>query len=313
MKELTAATRGGELAIVQTRIIEGMLRTSDPDLRIKVKKVGTKGDSDRSTVLWKLNGAGFFTSRVEEVLLAGEADFAVHSFKDLPVKENESLIIAAVCNREFAEDCLIAAGRVNSIEELPVSARVGTSSLRRVVQIKRLRADLEPVPIRGNVPTRIGKVDKREFDAIVLARAGVERIGLAERISFCFNPLEFLPAAAQGALAVQCREGNDRVREILSRINDEEARILSFAERKVLSEMQCGCHAPVGVFAKIDGDDIIIRAFISDLQGSKFIKRVEKASVGKAEQLAKKIGFELLDAGGREILKKLERQNEAGS
>ena len=155
METLTAATRSSPLALVQTKIVIELLKKTHPDIDVKLKTITTKGDRDKTTALWRLKGYGFFTSQLEQALLDGHADFAVHSFKDLPTAEREGLIVAAVFDRNFVEDCLISASPVDSIEQLPNGARIGTSSLRRAAQLRHLRPDLEPTPIRGNVQTRL--------------------------------------------------------------------------------------------------------------------------------------------------------------
>jgi hydroxymethylbilane synthase len=307
MNVLTVATRGGDLAIAQTRLIISALRKTCPDLQIKIKKITTKGDRDKSTALWDLKNAGFFTSQVEDALLSGQADFAVHSFKDLPTQQRKGLILTAVCERTFPEDCLIANDSVGSIRQLSQSARIGTSSLRRAAQIRHLRADLKPAPIRGNVPTRIKLLQQGKFDAIILARAGVERLGLGRKISLCFDPENFIPAPAQGALAVQTRIDDPATTELIAAIDDKKLRTITFAERRVLAAMQCGCHAPVGAFAKIVGNDMDICAFISDLEAKNFIRRRLTGPAADADNLAEKIANELLNADGREILEKLEK------
>jgi hydroxymethylbilane synthase len=305
MKILTVATRGGALAIAQTKIVNAGLQRIYPDLKIEIKTVATRGDRDRRTALWDLKDSGFFTSQVEDALLAGEADLAVHSFKDLPTRLREGLTIAAVCDRAFPEDCLVSPNPISAIEQLGNSAKIGTSSLRRAVQIRRLRKDLEPVPIRGNVQTRIRKLDKGEFDAVILARAGLERLALGDKISFCFDPRNFIPAPAQGALAVQTRETDIEIGKVVAAIDDEKVRMVTFAERQVLATMQCGCHAPVGAFANIVGDNIEICAFISDLQGENLVRREIVGPASKGQALAEQLAQELLQDGGREILAKL--------
>lgn len=304
-KVLTVATRGGRLAVAQTEIVISALKKIYPDIKIRIRKITTRGDRDRRTALWKLRTTGFFTSQVEDALLVGEADFAVHSFKDLPTRKREGLTIAAVCERQFAEDCLIAADSVISIEQLRPSAKIGTSSLRRIAQIKHLRADVEPASIRGNVLTRIKRLTEGKFDAIILARAGIERLGLSAKISFCFDPTQFISAPAQGALAVQTRTSDMATGKLLAAIDDEKTRMLTFAERRVFSTMQCGCHAPVGAFAKILGNEIQIHAFISDLEGKNFISRQISGTAADTDKLADKIANELLNAGGRKILQSL--------
>jgi hydroxymethylbilane synthase len=307
MKVLTVATRGGALAIAQTEYVVASLRRIHPGLEIEIKQITTTGDQDRRTALWNLRDTGFFTSQLEDALMAREADFAVHSFKDLPTAQPEGLDIAAVFDRNFIEDCLIAKDPVNSIGQLKASAKIGTSSLRRAAQLKHLRPDLKPTPIRGNVQTRLDKLDTDEFDAVLLARAGLERLGLADRISFVFDPAVFIPAPAQGALGIQSRTDDAETNKILAAIDEEDARIATSAERAILTTMQCGCHAPVGAYAKITEGEINIRAFISDVQGKDFIIRQTIGPAAEAENLAEKIATELLEAGGSEILESLER------
>jgi hydroxymethylbilane synthase len=310
-KALTVATRGGALAIAQTEIVTGSLTKMHPDMQIKTRKVATKGDRDRHTVLWNLKDTGFFTSQVEDALLAGEADFAVHSFKDLPTRQREGLTIAAVRDRQFVQDCLVAATPISSAEQLRSAARIGTSSLRRAAQVRRLRNDLQPTPIRGNVRTRIRRLRAGEVDAIILARAGMERLGLTEQISYCFDPKQFIPAPAQGALAVQTRSDDIATTKLIAALNDSSARATAFAERQVLVTMQCGCHAPVGAFAEMTGDNITIRAFISDLQGEEFLVREVTGPASRAGDLAERLANELLEAGGREILDELETNKDS--
>ncbi len=312
--------------MAQTNIVVSALKEQYPDMEVNFKCVTTAGDSDSQTVLWDLKESGFFTSKVEEALLAGEADFAVHSFKDLPTKERQGLTIAAVCDRQFAEDCLIARNNISSINQLPKSAKVGTSSLRRAAQLRHLRPDIEPTPIRGNVTTRLKKLEEGKsfdpaqarpeqgrgdgFDAIILARAGVERLGLVDKISFCFEPNQFIPAPAQGALAVQTRSDDSTTTRLIATIDDKKARIVCSAERQVLTTMQCGCHAPVGAFAECVDNNLRIVAFISDLQGEVFIRREISGPTSQATTLAEQIANEILKAGGNKILKELDKNQE---
>lgn len=306
MSVLTVATRGGKLAISQTGLVCSLLKKIYPGLQINIKTITTRGDRDRRTALWNLKDTGFFTSKLEDALLASDADFAVHSFKDLPTHHRDGLTIAAVCDRQFAEDSLLAADSVTSIDQLPHAAKIGTSSLRRAAQLKHLRPDLLPTPIRGNVLTRIRRLKEGKFDAIILARAGIERLGLADKISFCFDPKKFIPAPAQGALAVQTRTDDRATNELIAAIDDEKARTITFAERRILTTMQCGCHAPVGAFAKIAGDDIEITAFISDLDGKNFIRRRIAGPAEQADTLAENIANDILASGGKNILASLE-------
>jgi len=268
--KLIAATRSGSLALAQTQIVVSAIQKLNPDLDIRIKKIASHGDKDKRTNLWELKDTGFFTSLLEDALLANQADIAVHSFKDLPTSIREGLTIAAVFDRKFPEDCLVTASPIKSIYDLPNEALVGTSSLRRTVQLKRLRNDLKCVPIRGNVPTRLKKLEQGDFDAIVLARAGLERLGLSEKISIIFDPAKFIPAPAQGALAVEIRADDNETKEFVSKLDDKDARITTTAERQVFSALGCGCHAPAGVFAQISGDTITISACFADPDGSNF-------------------------------------------
>ncbi|MHC4455776.1 MAG: hydroxymethylbilane synthase [Planctomycetota bacterium] len=307
MSVLTVATRGGSLAIKQTQIIIASLKKKHPDMQFKIKRITTKGDRDRQTALWQLKTSGFFTTKVEDALLQGQADFAVHSFKDLPTHPRQGLTIAAVCDRQFAQDCLIASDLLSSIADLKHSAKIGTSSLRRKAQIKHLRPDLQILPIRGNVITRIRKVSDGKFDAVILARAGLERLGITNKICFSFKPEQFIPAPAQGALAVQTRTDDTITIKLINTIDDKNVRTTTLAERKILTTMQCGCHAPVGAFAQISQEQITIVAFISDLQGQNFIRKEITGPAANAENLAAKLANELLQAGGRQILENLEK------
>ncbi len=305
-KTYIVASRGSKLAVIQSEAVIKALSQLHPDIKFELKLITTEGDKDRRTALWDLKTSGFFTSQVEDALISGQADLAVHSFKDLPTEMPEQLIIAAVCKREFPEDCLIAAKAISSIEQLPKSAKIGTSSLRRAVQIKKLRSDLQPTPIRGNVPTRIRLLKEGKFDAVVLARAGLERLGMGSEISICFEPEKFIPAPAQGILAVQTRAGNGELNKLVLGIDDAVSRFEAMAERQILVTTQCGCHAPVGAFAKITGGSIRVCAFISDAEGVNFIRREIEGPAIDSLCLGEELAKQMLDAGGREILTKLE-------
>ena len=239
-ERIRVATRGGKLAIAQTELVISALKKVSPDINPVINQIKTTGDKDRSTILWTLKGSGFFTSQLEKSLLADEADIAVHSFKDLPTTQPDGLCIAAVCLRNFPEDCLLCASPAKSIDELRAGSRVGTSSLRRKAQIRRLRTDLDVAPIRGNVRTRVRKVESGEYDAVVLARAGLERIGLEEKITTIFDPTDFLPAPAQGALAVQVRTKDRRIRQLVEKIDDHRIHLHCRAERHILISTGCG-------------------------------------------------------------------------
>jgi len=311
-RALTVATRRGDLALVQTQSVIAAIQRRCPDVEIRIREVTSEGDRDRQTVLWQLKDTGFFTSRLEDVLLAGEADFAVHSFKDLPTRPREGLIVAAVCQRRWPDDCLLARRKIGSLDELDAGARVGTSSLRRAAQLRHLRPDLELVPVRGNVPTRIRKLRDADFDAIVLARAGLERLGLTDAISFVFDPHQFLPAPAQGALAAETRSADATTNEIVATIDDADARAATDAEREVLTAMKCGCHAPVGAYAEVAGDEIVLEAFVADPSGRRLLRSRMAGPKAHPHELGRNVAQNLLDAGGRQIVDDLEKDRDKG-
>ena len=305
MSVLTVATRGTDLAIAQTELIIAMLKEKKTGLNVRIKKVVTSGDKDKKTALWNLPETGFFTSQVEEQLLAGKADFAIHSFKDLPTAGPDELIVAAVPARGPVGDCVLAADGITCVADFKKGFRIGTSSLRRSSQMLHLRNDIEVTAIRGNVPTRVELVKSGKVDAVIVAKAGLERLALADEISFDFDIADFLPAPGQGALAVQCRRDDHDVAEILSLIDDKDSRLEVFAERQILITTRCGCHGPVGAFAKITGDQICIEAFISDIVGKRFIRKKKIGNLEKAIETAKQLAEELLAEGGSEILEEL--------
>jgi hydroxymethylbilane synthase len=307
MRSLKIASRASKLALVQSSYICNLLKNLGGNIDISIVEISTKGDRDKSDFLYKTNSMGFFTSEVENALLDGRADLAVHSLKDLPTACTEGLVVAAIPERESVADALIASFQASSIAALPAGATVGTSSLRRISQLRKLRDDIKCVPLRGNVETRISKVATGKVDAAVIACAGLNRLGLADKISAILPPQEFLPAPAQGALAVQIRTDDNELAELVSKLDDKNSRIAVEAERAILSSMHGGCSIPLGVYSQISGDNIIIDAVISDVEGDKYIKRSKTANINKAKSCAEELAQELLNAGGREILDQIRK------
>ena len=302
MRSLKIASRGSKLALVQSNYICNLLKNLSGNIDISIVEISTKGDRDKSDFLYKTDSMGFFTSEVENALLDGRADLAVHSLKDLPTTCTEGLVVAAIPKRASVADALIASSQAFSVAALPAEATVGTSSLRRIAQLHRLRNDIKCVPLRGNVETRISKVASGQVDAAVIACAGLNRLGLADKISAILPPQEFLPAPAQGALAVQIRTDDKELTELFSKLDDKNSRIAVEAERAILSSMHGGCSIPLGVYSQISGDNITIDAVISDVEGDKYIKRSIAGHINQANVFAEKLAQELLNAGGREIL-----------
>ncbi|MFH1616214.1 MAG: hydroxymethylbilane synthase [Planctomycetota bacterium] len=307
MKSITIATRKSRLAVVQSEYAGDLLKKLCPDVRISLLGVLTRGDRDRSDFLQESASAGFFTSEVEKALLRGEADLAVHSFKDLPTALTDGLCIAAVPPRESPCDALVCSCRASSIAELPAGTTVGTSSLRRIAQVKHLRADLTCVPLRGNVETRVKKVSTGQIEAIIVAKAGLDRLGLSEKISAILPCEHFLPAPAQGALALQIRADNKELAQLVEKLDHKPSRITAEVERCILASVQGGCSVPLGAYAKIENEQMTITAMICDEQGSNFIKRSKTVSVKEAMAGAAQLACELLDSGGERIIAAIEK------
>ncbi len=310
MSAVRIASRGSKLALAQAEYVRELLRKIMPGWEISIVTISTKGDRDRSDFLYKSNSVGFFTSEVEGALLDGRGDVAVHSLKDLPTAAADGLVVAAMPVRESVADALVARQQDTGLEDLPEGATVGTSSLRRIAQLKHLRPDLNCVPLRGNVETRISKVDAGDVDAAVLACAGLNRLGLSERISAVLNPEQFIPAPGQGALAIQIRADDAELAESVGKLDDRNTRVTAEAERVVLAALHGGCSIPLGVRAVINDEIITIEAVLSDVEAANYVRRSAQAPVEVAADCAETLAAELLGAGGQEILDAIRLQKE---
>jgi hydroxymethylbilane synthase len=302
MTILRIATRSSALALAQTRLIMQMLKEKQPRLEMEIVPIAAAGDQNTDDPLWKLEGIGFFTTQIEKALLGNKADIAVHSFKDLPTAQTPGLTLAAVPVRENPADVLVCNQKISSLADIPAGAVIGTSSLRRQAQALRFHPDLKVRPLRGNVNTRLRKLDEEQYDILIMAAAGLIRLGMQERISLWFDPAEFLPAPAQGALAVQTRTDDKATTEQVKRIDDTQTRRIVLAERQVLRRLHPGCHAPVGVFARKQGDVIRIFAFASKPDGSHFLRKEIEGPFEQAEKLADELAGQMLSAGAKQIL-----------
>jgi hydroxymethylbilane synthase len=254
---LRIGTRGSRLARWQANWVVEQIHHVDPDLKVELVEIQTQGDRDRNSPLAVIGGMGLFTKEIQRAVQEGLVDGAVHSLKDLPAQEPAELILAAVPGREDVADALFAPVH-RTLEGLPRSARVGTSSPRRQAQLLFLRPDLKVVTLRGNLETRLNQVLQGRLDAVVLACAGLQRLGLQDYVTQRLPPLEFLPAAGQGALGVECRRGDATTLAVLRRIDDPVARRSVAAERAVLAALKVGCAAPVGVWARDVNDGQIV-------------------------------------------------------
>ena len=297
---LTAGTRGSSLALWQTNHVISALERAWPGLACHVKRFKTKGDKTLEVPLPQIGGKGLFTAELEHALRGGDIDFAVHSLKDLPTDPSPGLTLGAVTNRTNAQDVLVAHEQW-TLETLPTGATVGTSSLRRAAQLHHVRPDLDVQPIRGTVDTRVRKVHDGTYDAAVMAAAGLERLGLTDHIAEYLSLDVMLPAAGQGALAVQCRAGDMRILALLAAIDNEADRMATRAERTFLSALGGGCSTPIAAYARV-GDDAMIEmnALIVSLDGQMVI-RVQGVGTD-AQQLGRELAKEALGQGAQEML-----------
>ncbi|MFN4319334.1 MAG: hydroxymethylbilane synthase [Aquificaceae bacterium] len=294
---LRIGTRKSKLALWQANFVKE--RLEERGYRVELQLITTTGDKILDSPLAKIGGKGLFVKEIEEALLRKEIDLAVHSLKDVPMVLPEGLTLGAITERENPFDVLLSKEN-KRLEDLPEGAVVGTSSLRRQVQIKRRRPDLRVEILRGNVDTRIRKMEEGRYDAIVLAYAGVKRMGLEGRISQVLE--DFIPAVGQGSLAIEIREEDERVREIVSFLDHRESRLRAECERAFLRELQGGCQVPIGAYAWIEGDTLKLKAFISDLKGERFIEGYEEGKKEEAQEIGRRLAKRLLEKGGREIL-----------
>jgi hydroxymethylbilane synthase len=300
MTLLRLGTRKSKLALWQANFVKEKLEALG--CKVELVPITTTGDKILDTPLAKIGGKGLFVKEIENALLAGEIDLAVHSLKDVPMIIPEGLTLSAITEREEPYDVLISRNG-KKLEELPSGAVVGTSSLRRQVQIKRRRRDLRVEILRGNVDTRLRKLKEGLYDAIVLAYAGVKRMGFSGEISQVLE--DFIPAVGQGSLAIETRAEDERVINFVKVLNHEESRLRAVCERAFLRELQGGCQVPIGAYAWIEGNRIKIKGFISDLEGERFLEGYEEGGLQEAEEVGKRLAQRLLREGGEEILKEI--------
>ena len=297
-------TRKSKLALWQTEFIAKKIKENFPNIDIEIIKITTKGDKILDVPLAKIGGKGLFVKEIEEALLNGEIDLAVHSLKDVPTHFPEGLGLTAITEREDPRDCLVSI-KYKSLEELPEGAIVGTSSLRRKSQLLKLRPDLNIKDLRGNVDTRLKKLENGEYDAIVLAYAGLKRLGLKDRASYIFPPEQFIPAVAQGFLGIETRLNDEKILNIVKKLNHIESYIRAEAERAFLKRLEGGCQVPLGCYSEISNNYLTLTGFISDLKGERFLKETVKGRKNEYKELGIKLAEILLKKGGEEILKEI--------
>jgi hydroxymethylbilane synthase len=301
-KKIIIGSRGSELALWQAEFIKKGLEKGDKNISVEIKIIKTKGDKILDVALSKIGDKSLFTKELENQLLEKKIDLAVHSLKDLQTQLPEGLKLAAVSKRHFVEDVLIAKKKNSTLKNLKENAVVATGSLRRRCQLLHHRPDIQVVELRGNVPSRIEKFLKSDWDAIILARAGVERLNLKKYISSYISTDEILPAVGQGALGIEIHAENDFVKELLLSLHDEDTYKAVTAERALLKKLEGGCQVPIGAYAQVKSNGLYMDALVGNLDGSLTFRKKIKGSKNSAVQLGEKLANELLKAGAKEIL-----------
>jgi hydroxymethylbilane synthase len=297
-------TRGSALALAQSRWVASRLAERHPHLATELVIIKTTGDKLKDVPLAKVGGKGLFIKEIEEALLAGEVDLAVHSLKDMPAEMPDGCALGAVPPREDWRDAFIS-NTYNSLADIPAGGRVGTGSLRRRVQILHRRPDLEVVHLRGNVDTRLRKMTEQGLDAIILAAAGLNRLGLGHIPKALLSDREMLPAVSQGALGLEIRSQDREMQELLEFLDDPPSRLAVTAERAFLERLEGGCLVPVAALGTLNGERLTLEALISDLDGRTLIRERASGPAAAAASLGRGLAERLLDRGGREILSEI--------
>ena len=299
--KLRIATRKSELALWQAKHVADKLSALDQVSGVDLVPLSTRGDEILDTSLQKIGGKGLFIKELEVAMQTGEADIAVHSMKDVPAEMPEGFCIAAVLERANPADALVLVNGT-SLQSVPHGGCVGSSSLRRQAQLLALRPDIIVKPLRGNVNTRLQKLEQGQYDAIILASAGLERLGMHARISEEFLPEQMLPAAAQGVVGIECLEEDDKLRALLLQLDDQTTRLTTLAERAVAAKLQATCQSPVASYATIDGSSIELRALVASADGRNIIRESATGPAAGAVSLGEQIAFRLLERGAGALL-----------
>ena len=305
MSVIRIATRKSPLAIWQAEHVAARLRQSHPSLEVVLVTMTTRGDKILDAPLARVGGKGLFVKELEQGMLQGRADIAVHSMKDVPVELPDGLHLAVILAREDPRDAFVSV-RFSRLAELPEGACVGTSSLRRQMQLRRMRPDLVIRDLRGNVNTRLEKLDRREYDAIVLASAGLKRLGMDERIAELLEPDTILPAIGQGAIGIECRRGDPAVESLIAVLEDQATRTRVEAERAMNARLAGGCQVPIAGFAEITGEEMRVRGLVGSPDGSRVIGGEIVGLQAHASDLGRSLAEDLLARGAGEILEAAE-------
>ncbi len=306
MKKLTIATRGSQLALWQSNHIKSVLEMQNPGLQVELNVIVTTGDRILDKALSQIGGKGLFLKELEEAMLRGEAQIAVHSLKDVPTELPEGFVLGAITEREDARDALLSE-KYENIDALPQGAVVGTSSLRRRMQIETLRPDLVIKDLRGNVDTRIQKLKNGDFDAIILASAGINRLGFGDSVKYIYNISleEMVPSMGQGALGIEV-VNDPEVLEMVARLQDDETMIATTIERDFVDSLNGGCQVPIGVNALVKGDDVSIKVILGLPDGSEIMSESITVKTSEYKTIGRVIGQDMIDKGAKELLHRAE-------
>lgn len=301
MAMIRIATRKSALALWQAEFVKAQLELFHPQLKVNLMPLESRGDKILDVPLAKVGGKGLFVKELEHALLDGTADIAVHSMKDVPMEFPQGLGLATICEREDPRDAWVS-NKYPDIANTPVGAVIGTSSLRRQSQLLALRPDLEVTFLRGNVNTRLAKLDSGEYDAIILAAAGLKRLELAERISSFIAPETILPAGGQGAVGIECRTDDKETRKLLTPLHHARTAEVVLAERAMNRTLEGGCQVPIGCYAIHEGDELWLRGLVAEPEGRIILKDEVRGKTGYAEDLGVELANKLLQAGADKIL-----------
>jgi hydroxymethylbilane synthase len=300
MRKIRLGSRSSRLALAQAEYLQARLRAAFPEVEFDIVRISTQGDRNRLVSMGELPGVGFFVKEIESALAAGEADIAVHSLKDVPVELPPEFILAAVPEREDTRDVLISRGR--KLDQLPVGAVVGSDSLRRSFQIRARRPDVEVRSIRGNIETRIKAVEEGRVDAVILAAAGLHRLGLETRIDEYLPLTEFLPPPGQAALGIEVRKNDDFSRETAGAVNHPPTCLAVTAERSFLRRLGGGCRAPIAALGTVEGDVLTLRGMVADEAGRNIISRSLSGTASAAEAVGEALAEMILEAGANKYI-----------
>jgi hydroxymethylbilane synthase len=307
MKELRMGTRGSKLALVQSRDVQRVLLKAHAGIRVGISVIQTVGDRESSVPFSEIGAKGIFTKEIDEALLSGRIDAATHSLKDVASGLPKGIKLAAITACLDPRDALVSRDGV-PFSALPEGSRVGTSSLRRAAIARRLRPDLKILDLRGNVDTRLRKLDEGEYDAILLASAGLKRLGLESRITENLDPEQFVPAVGQGFLGIACRRKDQETQRIVSAVDDPAGHRLAGAQRVFLARMEGGCRVPLGCHGRETGDRLELIGYLATADGGEEIRERVIGPVAEAKQLGEKLALEILRKGGESILQRLRRE-----